>query len=144
LRPGRQRLRAMTKTVIEDFDLSSVLEKRPSSLPQGHARLVGIARAIVGEPTILMLDEPAAGLGPDESTELATAIQMIVNRLGIGVLIIEHDVPFLLSICDRIVALDFGQKIAEGTPAEVSVDEAVVRAYLGEAHHSDKSLRTSG
>jgi ABC-type branched-subunit amino acid transport system ATPase component/ABC-type branched-subunit amino acid transport system permease subunit len=136
LRPGRQKVSAMTQTVIEDFDLSRALEKRPSSLPQGHARLVGIARAIVGDPTILMLDEPAAGLGPDESTELATAIQMIVNRLGIGVLIVEHDVPFLLSICDRIVALDFGQKIAEGTPAEVSADEGVIRAYLGEANES--------
>ena len=132
IRPGNQGLTEVSQNVIDDFGLTSVLNMRPSALPQGHARLVGIARAIAGEPAVLLLDEPAAGLGPDESAELATAILSVVNRLGIGVLIVEHDVPFLQSICNRIVALDFGQKVAEGTPAEVSSDERVIRAYLGE------------
>lgn len=130
--PGRQPFSALAQEVIDEFDLSSVLDQRPSSLPQGHARLVGIARAIVGQPAVLLLDEPAAGLSPDEGAELAAAIQTVARRHGIGVLVVEHDVPLLLGLCDRMVALDFGRKIAEGTPAEITANEHVVRSYLGE------------
>ena len=137
-RPGRQALTARAREVVRDFELVGVLDVRPSSLPQGHARLAGIARAIVGEPRILLLDEPAAGLGPDESTELAGVIRLIAQRHGIGVLVIEHDVPLLLSICDRMVAIDFGIKIAEGTPDEISNDENVIKAYLGEPHSTSE------
>jgi sulfate-transporting ATPase len=119
------------RDVVEEFGLGEVLDARPSSLPHGVARLVGIARALVTEPAVLLLDEPAAGLDTNESAELGAAIREIARRLGVGVLVIEHDVPLILEICDRVVALDFGRKIAEGTPEAISHDTVVIEAYLG-------------
>jgi sulfate-transporting ATPase len=117
--------------VVDEFELGDVLDVRPSSLPHGVARLVGIARALVTEPAVLLLDEPAAGLDSNESAELGRAIRAMAQRHGIGVLVIEHDVPLILQTCDRVVALDFGRKIAEGTPDEISRDANVIEAYLG-------------
>ncbi len=117
--------------VVSEFELADVLDQRPSSLPHGVARLVGIARALVTEPAVLLLDEPAAGLDSRESAELGRAIRSMAHRRGIGVLVIEHDVPFILQTCDRIVALDFGRKIAEGTPDAISANAQVIEAYLG-------------
>jgi sulfate-transporting ATPase len=117
--------------VIEEFGLGYVLDVRPSELSHGVARLVGIARALVTEPAVLLLDEPAAGLDTHESADLGRAIREIARRRGIGVLVIEHDVPLILQTCDRVVALDFGRKIAEGTPDAISRDTLVIEAYLG-------------
>jgi ABC-type branched-subunit amino acid transport system ATPase component len=100
-------------------------------LSHGVARLVGIARALVTEPAVLLLDEPAAGLDTNESTELGQVIRALAQRRGIGVLVVEHDVPLILQTCDRIVALDFGHTIAEGTPDAISRDARVIEAYLG-------------
>ena len=108
-----------------------MLDQRPSTLPHGVARLVGIARALVTEPAVLLLDEPAAGLDDHEGAELGAAIRSVARSRGIGVLFVEHDVPLLLQTCDRIVVLDFGQQIAEGTPAEIAGNAAVIDAYLG-------------
>jgi sulfate-transporting ATPase len=130
--PGPLRPSEAMNEVVAEFELGPHLDLRPSGLSQGAARLVGIGRTIVTEPSVLLLDEPAAGLDSHESAELGTAIRRVVTRTGIGVLIVEHDVGLLLSICDRIVVLDFGNKIAEGTPEEISRDPAVIRAYLGD------------
>jgi ABC-type branched-subunit amino acid transport system ATPase component len=111
--------------------LDPYLDLRPSSLSQGARRLAGIARSIVSEPGLLLLDEPAAGLDPGETAELATQIRAVADRRGIGVLVVEHDVGLLMTCCDRIVALDFGRVIAEGTPTEVAQHPEVLRSYLG-------------
>ena len=130
-RPGRPAPTALVHEVVEELQLGDVLDASPSSLPHGVARLVGIARALVTEPVILLLDEPAAGLDTNESTELGRVIRELARRRGIGVLVVEHDVPLILQTCDRIVALDFGHTIAEGTPDAISHDARVIEAYLG-------------
>jgi sulfate-transporting ATPase len=134
--PGRVQPTTLMQEVVTELGLDGVLDQRPSSLPHGVARLVGIARALVTEPAVLLLDEPAAGLDTRESAELGRAIRAMAQRRGIGVLVIEHDVPLILEICDRIVALDFGRKIAEGTPEMISHDTTVIEAYLGSANAS--------
>jgi sulfate-transporting ATPase len=131
LRPGRPASTPLMHDVIAEFQLGDVLDMRPSSLPHGVARLVGIARALVTEPAVLLLDEPAAGLDSNESAELGRTIRATARRRGISVVVIEHDVPLILQTCDRIVALAFGRKIAEGTPDEISRNPRVIEAYLG-------------
>ena len=132
VRPGRRTATPLVDELVEEFGLGDVLDERPSSLPHGVSRLVGIARALVTEPAVLLLDEPAAGLDSRESGELGAAIRAMASRRGIGILVVEHDVALLLQTCDRIVVLDFGRKIAEGTPDEVSGDAGVIEAYLGD------------
>ncbi len=133
VRPGRRQPTALVDELVDEFRLRAVLDERPSALPHGVSRLVGIARALVAEPSVLLLDEPAAGLDSRESAELGAAIRSTASRRGIGILVVEHDVPLLLQTCDRIVVLDFGRKIAEGTPEDISSNAGVIEAYLGAA-----------
>jgi ABC-type branched-subunit amino acid transport system ATPase component len=100
-------------------------------LPQGQRRLVAAARAVATEPSILLLDEPGAGLGENLVSELVTLVRRLAEN-GVAVLLVEHDMSFVMSACDHIVVLDFGHKLAEGTPAEVQVNPAVIASYLGE------------
>jgi sulfate-transporting ATPase len=137
VRPGRQVPTPLMDDLVAEFALGDVLDRRPSSLPHGVARLVGIARALVSEPAVLLLDEPAAGLDTSEASELGVAIRAMARRHGIGILVIEHDVPLLLQTCDRMVVLDFGRKIAEGPPGDIAGDAGVIEAYLGSADAAD-------
>jgi branched-chain amino acid transport system ATP-binding protein len=99
-------------------------------LPHGKQRLVEISRALVASPSILLLDEPAAGLNGTETAHLNQLLKTL-NRQGMTILVVEHDMPFVMSLCDRIVVLDHGSKLAEGTPAEIRVNPLVIDAYLG-------------
>ena len=130
--PGRSTLSSYAESVVDDLGLRAVLDERPTTLSHGMIKLVGIARTIVSNPSIVLLDEPAAGLDRDESRELTSVIRHFATRHGVAVVIIEHDMALILNTCDRIVALDFGRVIADGTPREVQTDELVIRAYLGE------------
>jgi branched-chain amino acid transport system ATP-binding protein len=101
-----------------------------ASLAAGQRRLLEIARALAAEPAVLLLDEPAAGLNPAETRELAAVLRTLIERL-ITIVLVEHDMNFVMGLADHVVVLDFGRKIAEGTSAEVRAHPAVIEAYLG-------------
>ena len=138
--PGRQVLSAAAVAAVREFDLAGDLDRYPSELANGRRRLVAIVRAIAAQPSILLLDEPAAGLSPRETADLGTLVVRLAREWGLSVLLIEHDVGLVMRICDRIVALDFGRKICEGTPAELANDPVLVAAYLGEPHELEDAV----
>ncbi|MCW2816940.1 MAG: transporter related protein [Nocardioides sp.] len=137
LHPGRPELPPQVADAVAELELLPLLDIRCEDLSYGQRRLVAIARAVAGRPSVLLLDEPAAGLDERESAELGRLIRRLAVDWGMGVLLIEHDVALVLANADRVVVLDFGRKIAEGTPSEISADPAVRRAYLGEAPDDD-------
>jgi ABC-type branched-subunit amino acid transport system ATPase component/branched-subunit amino acid ABC-type transport system permease component len=131
--PGKHELPSTAVAAVKEFDLEEHLDQLPSELPYGRRRLVGIARTVASGPSVVMLDEPAAGLDENESRELATLIRRLADERRMAVLLVEHDVGLVMSTCDRIVVIDFGRVIAAGTPEEIREDAAVKEAYLGHA-----------
>ncbi len=118
-------------TAIDDFGLSDVLDQRPGDLPYAQRRTIAIAPAVATFPSVLLLDEPAAGLDDWATDELARLVRRLADDWGMAVLLVEHDVGMVMRTCDRVVALDFGRVIGRGTPEEIRNDPAVVTAYLG-------------
>jgi branched-chain amino acid transport system ATP-binding protein len=110
--------------------LDDVADAAPHDLSHGRRRLVALARALVSRPRVLLLDEPAAGLDTDETAALGVLLRTLPER-GIGVLLVDHDMSLVLSVCAQVVVLDFGHVIAQGPPDAVRRDPEVVRAYLG-------------
>ncbi|MEZ5101455.1 MAG: ABC transporter ATP-binding protein [Thermoleophilia bacterium] len=129
---GRKAARVRAKELLDGLDLSHLARLYASALPHGDERRVGIARAVAMSPQFLLLDEPAAGLDDAESLALAETISGLRDQLGCGVLLVEHDMRIIFSVCERIQVLDYGKSIAVGSPDEIANDEAVIKAYLGE------------
>ncbi len=122
-------LRAAALEALDALGVAHVAERLPGTLPYPVQKRVALARALVGRPQLILLDEPAGGLGGDDMQELGERIRALKGEMA--VLLVEHRVDLVMAVCDRVVVLDFGKRIAHGTPAEVRSDERVLEAYLG-------------
>ena len=129
-RAERERLETAWQ-LLQELDLAGLAERQAGTLAYGDRRRLEMARALATHPALLLLDEPAAGLNPAEKEQLCVLIQLLRQRHQLTVMIIEHHVPLLMRLCDRMAVLDFGVRIALGTPDQVRCDPAVIEAYLG-------------
>ncbi|MGI6003991.1 MAG: ABC transporter ATP-binding protein [Christensenellales bacterium] len=125
-------VREKSRELLELFDLEDKADYIAANLPYGQQRKLEIARALATNMKVLLLDEPAAGMNPTETAELLACINMIRQRFSIAILLIEHDMSLIMNISERIIVLDYGETIAEGSPDDISRNPKVIAAYLGE------------
>ncbi len=129
---GEKMMNEQARELLKVFDLDKEEQFLASNLPYGKQRKLEIARALATNPKLLLLDEPAAGMNPNETAELMNTIQLIRDKFNITILLIEHDMKLVAGICEQILVLNFGTELAHGTPDVVLNDPAVITAYLGE------------
>jgi len=129
-RKDEKAFRQSADEILEFLGLEDIVDELASNLPQGHLRALGIAIGLATGPKVLLLDEPFAGMNHDETMKTVEMVRGLRER-NVTVLLVEHDMPAVMKISDRIVVLNFGDKIAEGTPSEIRENERVIEAYLG-------------
>lgn len=127
---GRRHIKRAVERILTRVGLEDVADRTAGELPTGLARLVEIARALATQPTVLLLDEPASGLGDAETAHLASLLEDLA-REGLAILLVEHDVNFIMDVCDSIYVLDLGEVIAHGSPDDIRRNPLVLSAYLG-------------
>ena len=132
LRSERE-LEAQALELLELFGLTGLAARTARSLPYGDQRRLEIARAVGARPKVLLLDEPNAGMNPSETQDLLGLIRRLRDELGITIVLVAHDIPLVMNLCDRIQVLNYGRLIAEGDPAAIRVNPEVIAAYLGKA-----------
>lgn len=130
-RAEEEMIRTHVRELLGIFGLLVYQDRPGKSLPYGDQRRLEIVRALATQPKLLLLDEPAAGMNPTEKGELMRLIRFTKDKFGLSILLVEHDMKVVMGICERIVVLDYGRKIAEGSPQEIRSNPAVIAAYLG-------------
>jgi branched-chain amino acid transport system ATP-binding protein len=134
-RAEEEHVRQRALDLLDSVGLSSARDQLAMNLPHGHQRLLGVCMALAADPELLLLDEPVTGLTPEETSLFMAYVRQLRDH-GITVLLVEHNMKAVMSTCDRIVVLNHGRKIAEGTPQEISRNEEVITAYLGSSSNA--------
>ena len=131
-----QAMRQRTKEILEWMDLIALKDELAQNLSHGHQRILGICLALASNPRLLLLDEPMTGMNPTETTLMINKIRQIRDR-GVTIILVEHNMRAVMGVCDRIVVLNYGKKIADGLPQEIKENREIIKAYLG----SEGSIR---